>query len=163
MAKVGILALGPATLHPDHLAPSLVAVHRLLAVGEAFCGDDSRQLRGALAAAAAEALPQAHAAALQRHASALARDPWRRADVTAAGGLEHCSTHLVSSNQFMYKCRTKDALPSGLCPQHAPLPEDPHPTYPCAPVCSENHVAYIEIVLGPAPCFTKLDGQVDEE
>lgn len=82
---MGILALGPAALHSDHLAPSLVAVHRLLAVGEAFCGDDSRQLRGALAAAAAEALPQAHAVALQRHASALARDPWCRADVTAAG------------------------------------------------------------------------------
>lgn len=83
--KVGILALAPAALHPAHLATSLAAVHRLLAVGAAFCGDDSRQLRTALAAAAAVALPEAHSSVLQRHAAALAREPWRRVDVAAAG------------------------------------------------------------------------------
>lgn len=56
-----------------------------LALGEAFCGDDSRQLWGALASAAREAFVTFHTAQLQRLQAGLSRKSWRRADVDTSG------------------------------------------------------------------------------
>jgi len=56
-----------------------------LTLGEAFSGDDSRQLRAALSGTAAGAFADYHAALLGSLQAALGREPWRRADIETAG------------------------------------------------------------------------------
>ena len=60
-------------------------VSAVLALGEAFSGDDSRQLWEALASAAKEAFVAFHTTQLQRLQAGLSRESWRRADVDTAG------------------------------------------------------------------------------
>lgn len=60
-------------------------VSAALALGEAFSGDDSRQLREALASSAREAFAMFHTAQLQRLQGGLSRESWRRADVDTSG------------------------------------------------------------------------------
>jgi hypothetical protein len=60
-------------------------VSAALALGEAFSGDDSRQLWEALASAAREAFVAVHTAQLQRLQAGLSWESWRRADVDTSG------------------------------------------------------------------------------